>query len=234
MDAVRHSVPSMSNPDRGDPALCRVVELEWDRGHDKFEAIVRARTDAGIVVTQLHDLVALEGLTWIRGDELLDVDDLDDDRPEVRLANLRGARTHAVDPSLTELPALLAHLADAGVLLFVHQARTGSDEGLVGRVAEIDDGTLVLDEVDTSGRFTGDTYEFAIDDIISVEWGTAYLVALTELAGSPADSCLVARSTPSFRVAARWVGARPCRRRGRPRRPEWRRGGRGGEHNDRT
>jgi len=67
VDAVRHSVPSMSNPDRGDPALCRVVELEWDRGHDKFEAIVRARTDAGIVVTQLHDLVALEGLTLGHG-----------------------------------------------------------------------------------------------------------------------------------------------------------------------
>jgi hypothetical protein len=177
----------MSNENRRDPAPCRVVKLEWDRGHDKLEAIVRAETDAGIIVTEVDDLVALEGLTWIRGDELLDVDDLDDDNATVRLANLRGSRTERVDPDLTELPALLAHLADLGVLLFVYQARTGSDEGLVGRIAEIDDEILVLDEVEPEGHFTGDTDEFVIDDIISVDWGTEYLLALTELAGPPPD-----------------------------------------------
>jgi len=172
----------MSNPDRSGSARCRVVELEWDRGHDAFAAIVRARTDAGIIVTKVHDLVAVDGLTWIRGDELLDVDDLDDDQPEVRLANLRGSRIATVDPGLTELPALLAHLTDAGVLLFVHRARTGSGEGLVGRIVEIDGQALVLDEVDTDGRFNGDTLEFLVDEIISVDWGTDYLAALAELA----------------------------------------------------
>jgi hypothetical protein len=154
--------------------LCPVIKLEWDRGHESIEAIVRARTESGIVVTTLNDYVALPGLTWIRADEVLyfdNLEELDDDHPAVRLANLRGSRIGSLDPALTDLNALLGHLAVAAALVFIYLRHTGSGEGLVGRITRRAKRRVQLDEVDTDARATGDVLDFALADIIAVEWG---------------------------------------------------------------
>lgn len=160
---------------------CRVVNLDWDRGHESFAAIVRAETDDGVIVTQLIDFSSVAGFKWIRADEILELDDLDTDDPNVRVADLRGTRTERLAPALTATGALVTDLAAQGVLVFVQSRRTGSDEGLVGTITSIDGSVVVLADVDPSGRASGDTVEVSLDDVISVEWGTDYLAALAEL-----------------------------------------------------
>ncbi len=135
------------------------------------------------VVTRLYDYVQLPGLKWVRADELVSVCDLDDDSPTVRIANLRGYRRDTVDRQLTELPALLGHLEALQCLLFIMRRRTGSGEGLAGRVVSLAEDSADFALVDPRGASSGDESS-AMDEIVSVEWGTEYLDALADLASS--------------------------------------------------
>lgn len=161
--------------------LCRIVELEWDRGHEKLEAIVRTQTDSGIIVTTIHNYVPMPGLTWIRADEVLDLDNLDDDHPSVRLANLRGSRIGGVDPALTKLDALIDFLAEEGAPVLIHLRRTGSGEGLVGQITGRTSDSVLLDEMGTQARRTGHVLDFLLTDILAVVWGDDYLTAFADL-----------------------------------------------------
>lgn len=172
----------MPTDDRADvDDLCRVVLVLWDEGEESFEAIVRAESDAGIVVTQLHDLAELPGHKWIDAAGLVAVHDLDPRHPAARLADLRGSRVEQLDPALTALDGLLPHLAHGDGLVALQERDTGSAEVLVGRITEVTADELVVDEVTPEGTWSGDELRFARDEIVSVEWGTGYLVALAEL-----------------------------------------------------
>ena len=161
--------------------LCPLVLAEWDRGHATTTGIVRAHTAAGLILTEIDDLSAQAGLVWISGNELLEVDNLDDDDMFVRIATLRGERQGTVDPDLTWVDSLVAHLADLNLLIMIFQSRTGSREGLVGRITRVRDGMVHLDEIGPDARPTGDPLELALTELISVEWGTDYLRGLTDL-----------------------------------------------------
>jgi hypothetical protein len=167
--------------EREDGDLCPIVQLEWDRGHDRFTAIVRAESGAGVIVARMHDLRVLPGLMWIPADEVLALDDLDEDVAERRVADLRGDRRLPIDPQLTVLPSLLRHLEAVSPLLAVSLRRTGSDEALVGQLSSVGPDELVLDEVDTGGRFTGHELAVAFDDLLSIEWANDYLDGLADL-----------------------------------------------------
>jgi hypothetical protein len=158
-----------------------MVRVEWDRGHDVFTGIVRAADDAGIILTPIHDNVPLAGLRWIDDRELLRVVELRPDDPAVRLADLTDARVWAVERSLTDLRVLLASLQHDGDLVMVQQAATGSRTGRVGRITSVDAQRVVLRDVSTSARWSGDTDVIDLDDVICVEWGNAYLRSLATL-----------------------------------------------------
>jgi len=174
----------------GDDEATRFVRLEWDRGHETLVGLVRSVTDAGLVISPVHELAVDPGFVWIRGDELLSVEDLDDDDPVVRHEQLR--RQHSWEPVgrgipnpvvalPLELEELLDELAAPGSLIMFHTRRTGSDEGLVGRVRHRRDGIVSLDEVDPSGRLTGDTLTVETDELIAIKWCDGYLAALSRL-----------------------------------------------------
>ena len=158
-----------------------LVTLEWDRGHESIEAIVRARSDTGIVVTELHDLEPRQGLKWIRHDEVLLLESLPPDGAPSRLADVQGTRAMRADEQLTDLPVLIAAMQDAGLLIAVYDRVAGSSECSVGTVSDLGPERFVIRTVDTDARFDGDTPEFELDDVLSVEWGTTYLDAITAL-----------------------------------------------------
>ena len=158
-----------------------MVHIEWDRGHESCDAIIRASSDTGVVVTEVFDLVALPGYKWIRADEILEIDDLDDDDPAVRVRLIRGSTFEPVGAELADIRGLSGHLADRSIVTMIQTTRTGSGEGLVGRIASVNDAGFALSEIDTNGRATGDTLTYAFESVISVEWGTSYLDALTDL-----------------------------------------------------
>ena len=119
-------------------------------------AIVRAASPSGVVVSEVHDLCVLAGRRWIRADEIVDIDDLQPDDPNRRLAVLRGSLAHDATTDPTDLRWLLHLLQDRGELVGVYTARTGSDECLVGPVVAIGSDELVLAEVRPDAASTGD------------------------------------------------------------------------------
>ena len=171
------SYPSMMSGSE----LCRLVHLEWDRGHDEFDALVRAETAAGIVVTQLDDYATVEGLRWIRADEITSIEDLEDEHPMARFAKLRGWRRSVVAEAPTELPDLLHYLSHNASLVGVYKRRTGSDELLVGSIVQTDAMALHVTVVDSQAAFTGETETLLLDQIIGIDWGNSYLLGLAAL-----------------------------------------------------
>ena len=107
--------------------------------------------------------------------------DYNPDLAIVRLADLRGTRVETVDPSLTELPVLLQHLQRTDQLVGVYRERTGSDELLVGEIVELTAALFRIRDVDSKGRYDGEVTEYALDEVIRIDWGSTYLTALTEL-----------------------------------------------------
>jgi hypothetical protein len=164
-------------------AESRIVSLDWDRGHESLTAIVRAESPSGVVLTEVDDLAELPGRRWIRADEVVELEDLEPDDPARRVAELRGSLLDGTVAEPTDIEALLGHLQDTSALVAVYSSRTGSDECLVGSVERISPDQLVLTEIDTTGTITGGTVEISLDDVIAVDWGTAYLTALAELVG---------------------------------------------------
>lgn len=160
---------------------CRVVDLEWDRGHESLTAIVRAESTTGVIVTVVHDLGSLPGHKWIRADELVSNEDLDGQSAVVRLAQLRGELTERVDCKLTNVVELLVSIHTVGSLLALYSERTGSEECLVGHISKLDPDAVSLVDLDTDGRVTGETWQVPIAEIIAIDWGTVYLCALEEL-----------------------------------------------------
>lgn len=163
------------------PTPCRVVTLEWDRGHESLDAVVRAESEHGVIVTEVIDFASASGLRWIRREEILQMEDYNPDLAVVRLADLRGTRVETVDPSLTELPVLLQHLQRTDQLVGVYRERTGSDELLVGEIIELTAALFHIRDVDSKGRYDGEVTEYALDEVIRIDWGSTYLTALTEL-----------------------------------------------------
>jgi hypothetical protein len=125
--------------------------------------------------------VPLDGYKWIRSDEVVDIELLDNDHPAVRLAKLRDTHVDRPGRGTSDLAALLRAMRREWQLIFVQQERTGSDEGIVGYVSSLDHIHVTLDDVDPQGRATGDAMSIRNDQIISVEWGTSYLTALHDL-----------------------------------------------------
>jgi hypothetical protein len=160
---------------------CPVVDLEWDRGHESFDAIVRLDAPEAIVVTTIHDLWPQAGCLWIRADEVLAAEPLDAASAEVRVLDRLGVRLFAVDEGLADLATLLRSAQAEDVLVAVHSTATGSGEMLVGNVRRLTDRHVELDEVDTDGRRTDEPLDFRLDEVIAVEWGTDYLRALALL-----------------------------------------------------
>jgi len=161
---------------------CRVVNIEWDRGHERFDAIVRAESDSGIVVTEIRDIAPLPGLSWIRRNEVIEIDDLADDAGEVRLADIRGELVGTVEVALTAVEPLLVHLAATEPLIGLYRERTGSDELLVGKIVATAPGTITLEHVDPNGRYDEDgALDYPMREILRIDWGTTYLTALWEL-----------------------------------------------------
>jgi hypothetical protein len=159
----------------------RYVRLEWDRGHESFDAIVVAQGASGMIARQVHDYVPLEGYKWIRSDEVIGIEFLDHDHPAVRLAKLRGVPVDRPGRGMSDLAILLRAMHRQRQLIFVLQERTGSDGGLAGYVSSLDQTHARLDDVDSEGRCTGEVLSIPHDQIISVEWGTSYLTALNDL-----------------------------------------------------
>lgn len=165
----------------------RVVDVEWDRSHESFTAVMRAESESGVIVSLVSELSVLSGLRWIRGSEIVSVEEEPLDSPVVRLASHRGDLAIGVDTSLTDLETLLGLLTGLALPIGVYCERTGSGELLVGSNARASGGRLVLDEIDPSGAVTGDELTFDLDEIISIEWGTTYLDDLAELAELTAE-----------------------------------------------
>ena len=163
------------------PGECRIVSLEWDRGHESLTAIVRAESPSGLVLTEVDDLTELPGRRWIRADEVIELEDLAADDPARRLAERHGSLVDATDAEPADLEALLDHLQESSAPVAVYSSRTGSDECLVGTIKRVTPDLLVLAEIDINGTVTGDTLEISPDQIIGVDWDTNYLTALTEL-----------------------------------------------------
>jgi hypothetical protein len=134
-----------------------------------------------MIARQVHDYVPLEGYKWIRSDEILEIDLLDDDHPAVRLSRLRGLSVDRPGRGMSNLTTLLRAIHRRQQLIFVQQERTGSDAGLVGYVSSLDPIHATLDDVDSQGRYTGDPLSIRNNQIISVEWSTPYLTALNDL-----------------------------------------------------
>ena len=161
---------------------CRVVALEWDRGHETFDAIVRAESDAGVVCTEVIDLASTPGLAWIRGNEITDLVDLDEDLGVVQLADTRAERDVVVDVSSTQLLVLLERFAADGTLVAVYRECTGSDSCLVGEVIDPTEDEFHLRLVDGRGRYDNDPpFEYRTNEVIRLDWGTTYLGSLGEL-----------------------------------------------------
>ena len=160
---------------------CPVVALEWDRGHESFDAIVRLDAPEAMVVTEVHDLWPLAGCLWIRSDEILAAEPLPPDGPETRVLDRLGVRLFAVDPALADLRTLLEAARQEGTLVAVHSTTTGSAEMLVGTVVEVSVDGVELDEVDPAGERTREPLRHRLDEIIGVQWGTDYLRALALL-----------------------------------------------------
>lgn len=158
-----------------------MVDLEWDRGHEIFTAIVRAETSTGLIVTEVLELSALPGFRWIRADEVISIEDRPHTAPDVRLANQRRNRRDQVDAGLTDLRALRAHLKETGSLIAIYTTRTGSDELLVGPIQTLGSDEVVLDEVDPVGSSRGEVFTYRLSEIIGVDWHTTYLHDLEEL-----------------------------------------------------
>jgi hypothetical protein len=161
---------------------CPVVDLEWDRGHESFDAIVRLDAAEAMIVTAVHDLWPQAGCQWIRADEILAAEPLAADSAEVRVLDRLGVRLFTVDPSLADLATLLRAAQREQLLIAVHSTTTGSQEMLVGRVRLVTDDAVELDEVDTNGERTDEPLAYRFDEVIAVQWGTDYLRALTLLA----------------------------------------------------
>jgi hypothetical protein len=174
-----HTINSMVSLSRS--IVGQFVHLEWDRGHESFDAIVVAQAPAGMIARQVHDYVPIDGYKWIRSDEVVDIEFLDDDHPAVRLARLRGLSVDRPGRGMSDLAALLRAMRRERQLILVQQERTGSDAGLVGYVSSLDPIHATLDDVDPQGRYTGDLVAIRHDQIISVEWRTPYLTALNDL-----------------------------------------------------
>lgn len=162
-----------------DPAA--VVRVEWDRGHEEFDAVLRLKTADAVVVSIVHDLWPVAGLQWLRTEEVLRVDLLPPDSAAVRVLDRLGIRFFTVDEGLGDIRELVARAAASGVLVGVHSRRTGSGEMLVGTVGRVTAEGFDLADVSTDGEATGEIVEYSFDDVIGIEWGSDYLRALALL-----------------------------------------------------
>lgn len=169
------------------PGQPRFVEVEWDRGHESFVAIIVAEGADGMLFVPVHDLVPQPGFKWIARDEILSMNELDEHAAEVRLAAIRNIPAPTTAADLRSLTRLLQWALTTRTLVMVYQARTGSAEGLVGTVDALGDGGFTLRLVDTDGTWEHELETVAVDQVISLQWDDDYLHALTDLLADSAS-----------------------------------------------
>lgn len=162
-------------------SACDVARLEWDRGHEHLDVLVRLETAQALIVTVIHDLWPQSGCQWIAADEVLDLERCEANDPVVRVAEHTGARKLRAGAELAQLPNVFARLREASLLAGIYARRTGSGSVLVGKVSGVDAQEVTLDDVDTDGALSGDQLTYRYGEIASVEWGTDYLTALAML-----------------------------------------------------
>lgn len=167
------------------PTSRDVAHIEWDRGHDEFDAVVYLDEADALVVARTHDYWPQAGFLWIRRSEVLSLDPLDEAEPAMRVLEQLGVRRLAVDPAIADLKTLLLEASDPPVPIAVFSRKTGSEEMLVGLVSHVGDTGCTLTEVDPAGSLTGDDLTLELDDIIAIEWSTDYLNALSILLALP-------------------------------------------------
>lgn len=174
-------------PEDNEP--CRVVVVEWDRGHEEVDGILRAEGTDGIILTEMDDLIPDAGYCWLRSDEILNVEDWCTSSGTARSAKLRDALSERIDTQLTTLANLLHRLTDNHATIGVHTRRTGSGELLAGVMDSTTDLAMQFKEIDPNGVLTGELITVGLDDIIRVDWDTDYLRALRALVefGAPPD-----------------------------------------------
>lgn len=162
---------------------CPVVHLEWDRGHEQIDAIVRAESADALIVTVVEDFWPQAGCRWIRADEVLSAEVLAPTSPDVRVLDHLGVRPFSVESALLDLEHLLARPTFRSSPVQLCLERTGSGEVQVGTVASLTASEVVLNDITPSGEWPGDQSSFELSGIISVEWGSDYLRALGILVG---------------------------------------------------
>lgn len=107
---------------------CDVVHIEWDRGHDDFDALRYVDGDEGLVIAKVHDYWPLAGSMWLRRNEVRRMEALDPGLPEVRVLDRLGVRLFTLDPALAELRNVLSGALGSAVPLAVYSRSTGSGE----------------------------------------------------------------------------------------------------------
>jgi len=160
---------------------CPAGHLEWDRGHEALDAIVRLETADALIITEVHDLWPQAGCRWLSQREVLAFEEFDLASADIRVLDALGARALRAEPALGDLRLLLERLRHLNELVAVYTARTGSDECLVGFVSEVRQAQLTLDEVSPDGGRTGERLDYQLGEVIGVDWGTDYLRALSLL-----------------------------------------------------
>jgi hypothetical protein len=161
-----------------------VVHLEWDRAHEQVDAVVRAESEAAVIITVVHDLWPQPGYQWIRADEIVECDELENNSPVVRVLDALGIRGFRIDEALLSLTWLIGLARFRTKPLGLYLRRTGSQEVTVGTVKSANDAVVVLDAVNPQGAFTGEELILDLDDVIAAEWDTDYMRALALLLGT--------------------------------------------------
>ncbi len=159
------------------------MHVEWDRGHEEFDALIRAESGDGIIVSEFHDHSVRAGWKWIPTSEIVSIEPLPDSSPVVRIARIRSYPDLPIEVEFTRLEELLAYLASSAEIVGVFRAATGSDELLVGRIGGLVDSGFDLELVSTDGDWEDAEHHYELGEVISIEWGTEYLTAMGELAG---------------------------------------------------
>lgn len=164
-----------------------VVQLAWGEPVEELTALVQHVAADGLVVALVPDLVQLDGDVWLATTATHSVAPVPEDAPVVRHLRAVGVRRDPARVTYGSAFDVLAALAATGELVWVQDVEDGSDEAHVGRVVEVGDGEVVLDDVDPGGQESGGQLVRQLAELTRLEWGTDYLRALTVLNALPPD-----------------------------------------------
>jgi hypothetical protein len=90
-------------------------------------------------------------------------------------------RFFTLDPKMGSLRAVMREAQGTPSPIAVYTRSTGSREVLVGLLVSLEDTSCTMADVSPAGERTGEDLHFELEDIIGLEWGTDYLMALAIL-----------------------------------------------------